>query len=185
MGEWHDGYNFFGFIGGVILASALLPQIYLALRRRSTADISYVWQAVYTLGLLTLLVYYLHFQLWSVLYPMVFEFCCLMFLTSLKVYYEVFLGRVEQPTTDDAQEDLEVMRGAPLSRMPSKLALEALKSEKKALDINTPFKRRETELKMQPYPQRPVLTALKVYCEVILGGVDLAADDVEIPHTIL
>ena len=38
-----------GFVGGVILAAALLPQIYLAIRRRSTADISYVWQVSYYL----------------------------------------------------------------------------------------------------------------------------------------
>ena len=44
MGEWDDAYNIVGFAGGVILAAALLPQIYLAHRRKSTEDISYVWQ---------------------------------------------------------------------------------------------------------------------------------------------
>lgn len=44
MGEWENGYNIVGFAGGVILAAALLPQIYLAHQRKSTEDISYVWQ---------------------------------------------------------------------------------------------------------------------------------------------
>lgn len=45
MGEWEDPYNVLGFVGGVVLAAALLPQIYLAHKRESTADISYMWQA--------------------------------------------------------------------------------------------------------------------------------------------
>lgn len=44
MGEWKDPYNVLGFVGGVVLAAALLPQIYLAHKRESTADISYMWQ---------------------------------------------------------------------------------------------------------------------------------------------
>ncbi|CAN0414568.1 unnamed protein product, partial [Hapterophycus canaliculatus] len=46
-------------------------------------------QAVYIVGLITLMVYYAHFSLWAVFYPMAFEFCCLMYLTGLKIYYEV------------------------------------------------------------------------------------------------
>ena len=46
-------------------------------------------QAVYTVGLLTLMVYYAHFRLWPVFYPMAFEFSCLLYLTGLKIYYEV------------------------------------------------------------------------------------------------
>ncbi|CAN0552766.1 unnamed protein product [Ectocarpus sp. 8 AP-2014] len=45
MAQWQDPYNIVGFVGGVVLASSLLPQIYLAHKRRSTADISYLWQA--------------------------------------------------------------------------------------------------------------------------------------------
>ena len=39
-----DVFNALGVIGGVVLAFSLLPQIYLAHKRRSTKDISYVWQ---------------------------------------------------------------------------------------------------------------------------------------------
>lgn len=52
-------------------------------------------QAVYTVGLLTLMIYYAHFRLWPVFYPMAFEFSCLVYLTGLKTYYEVSMsGRV-------------------------------------------------------------------------------------------
>ncbi|CAM9829180.1 unnamed protein product, partial [Ectocarpus sp. 4 AP-2014] len=63
MAQWQDPYNVVGFVGGVVLASSLLPQIYLAHKRRSTADISYLWQAVYILGLIHLLIFYAHFNL--------------------------------------------------------------------------------------------------------------------------
>lgn len=39
-----DAFNALGVLGGVILAFSLLPQIYLAHKRRSTKDISYIWQ---------------------------------------------------------------------------------------------------------------------------------------------
>lgn len=39
-----DVFKGVGFLGGVILAAALLPQIYLAHKRRSTEDISFMWQ---------------------------------------------------------------------------------------------------------------------------------------------
>ena len=39
-----DTFNALGVLGGVILATSLLPQIYLAHKRRSTKDISYIWQ---------------------------------------------------------------------------------------------------------------------------------------------
>ncbi|CAN0038713.1 unnamed protein product [Ectocarpus fasciculatus] len=89
MAQWQDPYNIVGFIGGVVLASSLLPQIYLAHKRRSTADISYLWQAVYILGLIHILIFYGHFRLWTVFYPLAFEFSSIVYLTSLKVYFEV------------------------------------------------------------------------------------------------
>lgn len=39
--------------------------------------------------MLTLMVYYAHFELWPVFYPMAFEFSCLLYLTGLKIFYEV------------------------------------------------------------------------------------------------
>lgn len=39
-----DVFNALGVLGGVILALSLLPQIYLAHKRRSAKDISYIWQ---------------------------------------------------------------------------------------------------------------------------------------------
>lgn len=39
-----DVVNSLGFAGGVLVAGALLPQIYLAHKRKSTKDISYLWQ---------------------------------------------------------------------------------------------------------------------------------------------
>ena len=46
-------------------------------------------QAVYILGLIHLLIFYSHFELWTVFYPLAFEFSSILYLTSLKVYFEV------------------------------------------------------------------------------------------------
>lgn len=43
-------FNGLGFFGGVLLAFSLLPQIYLAHKRRSTSDISYIWQVSMTIS---------------------------------------------------------------------------------------------------------------------------------------
>ncbi|CAM9270534.1 unnamed protein product [Ectocarpus sp. 8 AP-2014] len=140
MGEWEDPFNIIGFVGGVVLATALLPQIYLAHSRKSTADISYLWQAVYTVGLLTLMIYYFHFRLWAVFYPMAFEFSSLMYLTGLKIYYEVCLGNVAPP--EELPPLLEANRSGPslfddsrsgrIGRMPSKLSLDAIDDASKS-----------------------------------------------------
>lgn len=46
-------------------------------------------QAVFAVGLLMCMIYYAHFELWPVFYPMAFEFLCLLYLTALKIYHEV------------------------------------------------------------------------------------------------
>ncbi|CAM9594573.1 unnamed protein product [Ectocarpus fasciculatus] len=130
MGEWEDPYNIIGFVGGVVLATALLPQIYLAHSRKSTADISYLWQAVYTVGLLTLMIYYFHFRLWAVFYPMAFEFSSLMYLTGLKIYYEVCLGRAAPP--DELPSLFDASHSSRVGRMPSKLSLDGIDDASKS-----------------------------------------------------
>ncbi|CAN0428690.1 unnamed protein product [Ectocarpus sp. 12 AP-2014] len=130
MGEWEDPFNIIGFVGGVVLATALLPQIYLAHSRKSTADISYLWQAVYTVGLLTLMIYYFHFRLWAVFYPMAFEFSSLMYLTGLKIYYEACLGNVAPP--EELPSLFDASRSGRIGRMPSKLSLDAIDDASKS-----------------------------------------------------
>ncbi|CAM9743651.1 unnamed protein product [Ectocarpus sp. 6 AP-2014] len=83
-------FNAVGTTGGIILACALVPQIVLAHKRRSAEDISYMWQAIYITGLATLMVYYVHFGLWAVFFPVAVECSCLIYLTGLKMYFEKF-----------------------------------------------------------------------------------------------
>jgi len=47
-----------GYIGGMVLAVALVPQVYASFKSWSTADLSYGWQCVYILGLLLNFVYF-------------------------------------------------------------------------------------------------------------------------------
>ena len=48
--DWlHD--DIIGYIGGFILSLCLTPQIIKALKTNSTEDISFIWQAMYIIGL--------------------------------------------------------------------------------------------------------------------------------------
>lgn len=64
----------------------------------------YIPQGIYITGLLTLMAYFVYFELWPVFYPMAFELSCIFYLTYLKIYYEVLSPKA--PTTDTA--DLEL-----------------------------------------------------------------------------
>lgn len=58
---------------------------------------------------------------------MAFEFCCLIFLTGLKVYCEEILHRVDPAPNDVTALDFgAIQRGWQVQRMPSRLSLEAL-----------------------------------------------------------
>lgn len=52
------GEEILGYVGGIVLAVALLPQVLHTYRTRSTADISYSWQIIYLLGLVLNFVYF-------------------------------------------------------------------------------------------------------------------------------
>lgn len=45
-------------------------------------------QAVYTTGLVTIMVYYAYFNLWEVFVPISIELSCILYLTALKIYFE-------------------------------------------------------------------------------------------------
>ncbi|CAN0330535.1 unnamed protein product, partial [Ectocarpus sp. 13 AM-2016] len=47
-------------------------------------------QAIYITGLATLMIYYVHFGLWAVFFPVAVECSCLIYLTALKMYFEKF-----------------------------------------------------------------------------------------------
>lgn len=47
-----------GFVGGLLIASSLLPQVILICKTRSTRDISYSYQTVYIAGLVSNYAYF-------------------------------------------------------------------------------------------------------------------------------
>ncbi|CAN0352356.1 unnamed protein product [Ascophyllum nodosum] len=99
-----DFFDAIGFLGAVILATALLPQIYRVHIRRSAKDISYGWQAVYFTGLVLLLTYYWYYEKWAVVYPMGVELPCILYLTALKIYFERVVPRQPGPGAASAEE---------------------------------------------------------------------------------
>ncbi|CAN0040746.1 unnamed protein product [Ectocarpus sp. 13 AM-2016] len=55
---------------------------------------------------------------------MAFEFSSLMYLTGLKIYYEVYLGNVAPP--EELPSLFDASRSGRIGRMPSKLSLDAI-----------------------------------------------------------
>ena len=77
-----------GFVGGIILSAALLPQVTKVVRSRSTQDISYGWQLTYICGLIPTLSYAIYFSLWPIAAPGLFELAMILTLTGMKAYFE-------------------------------------------------------------------------------------------------
>eukprot|EP00903_Cladosiphon_okamuranus_P007938 g7663.t1 len=81
-------YNAAGILGSLITALAILPQIVLVVRRGSSADISYAYQAVFVVGIGCFLIYYGYYHLWEVFFPTTLSAAMMLSLVGLKFYYE-------------------------------------------------------------------------------------------------
>ena len=78
---------YIGLTGGFIQSICLLPQIYKALKTKSTNDISFYWQFLYISGISGILTYCIYFDLKVIYIPAFLEFSMILFLTLTKVYH--------------------------------------------------------------------------------------------------
>lgn len=65
--------DFFGYFGGALLGVCLIPQLYRTYKRKSAADVSYGWGAMYFVGLIFTLVYMILIRAWAGAIPLVVE----------------------------------------------------------------------------------------------------------------
>ncbi|CAN0043739.1 unnamed protein product [Ascophyllum nodosum] len=76
-----------GFVAGLLVSIALVPQIYRAHKRKSAKDLSYSWQVTLAVGVVFQLLYLYHYDLWSAFVPLVGELVLILYLTGLKLYF--------------------------------------------------------------------------------------------------
>lgn len=76
-----------GLLGGIVLASCLIPQIYLVFKTKNVESISLTWQALYIIGLSCTNIYGIYNNLIPVYIPGSIELFFLLILTLLKLIY--------------------------------------------------------------------------------------------------
>ena len=77
-----------GYAGGFILSVCLLPQIYKIFKTKQVDNISYLWQFMYITGIVSHLYYGIYYNLLPIYIPTAIELVLILFLLSLKVYYQ-------------------------------------------------------------------------------------------------
>ncbi|KAL7754282.1 hypothetical protein RI367_000263 [Sorochytrium milnesiophthora] len=89
-----------GAAGGIVLALCLIPQIWKVWRTKSAQDISYWWQAMYTVGLIITLAYLVRLNAIAGYVSVSIEILFALQLVGMKMYYDR-QGK-KQVTRDDA-----------------------------------------------------------------------------------
>lgn len=77
-----------GFMAGLFVSVALLPQIYRAHKRKSAKDLSLFWQGTVIVGLTMQLFFLRYNRLWSVFVPVLGELVLIVYLTGLKIRFD-------------------------------------------------------------------------------------------------
>ncbi|KNE67925.1 hypothetical protein AMAG_13112 [Allomyces macrogynus ATCC 38327] len=77
-----------GYVGGVVLALCLAPQIVQVVRTESAEDISYAWQFLYLVGLAITLAYLVLVDAVAGYVSVIVEIALLLVLVACKWYYD-------------------------------------------------------------------------------------------------
>lgn len=75
-------------IGGFLISLSLLSQIHKVYSTKSAKDLSYVWQAIYLIGLVMHLQYGYYYDLYPIYVPGTFELFMVFVLIYLKYKYD-------------------------------------------------------------------------------------------------
>jgi S-adenosylmethionine decarboxylase len=80
-----DATEILGYIGGLVLSFALVPQVVHTYRTQSTRDISYGWQAIYITGLVLNYIYFVLLNATAGWVTLTIELFFALFLTCMKL----------------------------------------------------------------------------------------------------
>uniref|UniRef100_A0A7S1Y593 Adenosylmethionine decarboxylase n=1 Tax=Grammatophora oceanica TaxID=210454 RepID=A0A7S1Y593_9STRA len=83
-----DYIEIIGYVGGVVLAVALVPQVIKSWKEKSTADISYSWQVIYIVGLWLNFAYFILVDAVAAWVTLLFEIVCAHLLVLLKLRFD-------------------------------------------------------------------------------------------------
>lgn len=83
-----DYAELIGYVGGVVLAVSLVPQLVKSFRDRSTSDLSYTWQIVYIIGLWLNFAYFILVGAVAAWITLIFEILFAHLLFGLKMYLD-------------------------------------------------------------------------------------------------
>ena len=70
------------------LAICLIPQIYQILKTKHVENISYIWQIMYLIGVLSHLYYSIYYNLLPIYIPSILELLLIYVLLGLKIKYQ-------------------------------------------------------------------------------------------------
>ncbi|KAE8882636.1 hypothetical protein PF005_g27640 [Phytophthora fragariae] len=116
MGE---AFQILGFLGSLLLAASLVPQMMKIYKTKSAKDISLSYQIAYVLGLAMIVVYGFGRWLWPVYIPTTIELCAALVVFSMKIYYdwqEKDLDAMDVSKATVASSEVEVEIASPVSR---------------------------------------------------------------------
>eukprot|EP00741_Cyanophora_paradoxa_P005972 tig00000955_g5790.t1 len=82
-------YDTIGYVGGAVLASALLPQVYKTATTRSCSDMSFWWLCVYISGLILLLTYSIGIRALPIMIPICIEMTLAISLFVMKIFFDL------------------------------------------------------------------------------------------------
>ncbi|EGZ04724.1 hypothetical protein PHYSODRAFT_343018 [Phytophthora sojae] len=85
MGE---AFQIVGFLGSLLLAASLVPQMMKLYKTKSAKDISYSYQISYVVGLAMIVAYGFGRWLWPVYIPATIELSAALVVFSMKLYYD-------------------------------------------------------------------------------------------------
>lgn len=79
-----------GYVGGLLLAISLWPQIVKVYQTKSARDFSWVWLAIFLAGLVLTMIYLILIQAKAGYIMIAFEVAATIWLMALKAFYDAF-----------------------------------------------------------------------------------------------
>ena len=84
----HRTVEAIGYVGGLLIAISLLPQVFHTIRTKSTSDISYGYQTMYLAGCILSYAYFVLVGATAAWICLTFELTCAILMFAMKLYLD-------------------------------------------------------------------------------------------------
>ncbi|KAG1689774.1 hypothetical protein DVH05_001979 [Phytophthora capsici] len=109
-------FQILGFMGSLLLAASLVPQMRKLYQTKSAKDISLVYQISYVVGLAMIVAYGFGRWLWPVYIPATLELCAAIVVFSMKLYYDAQDRKRDGSKNTGTSSEVEVDVASAVSR---------------------------------------------------------------------